>query len=197
MLSSLKSNKLELTEENFNRFLPDYLQRASRIYFTPIRIAQLAAEWLTEDGAKTVLDIGAGVGKFCVAGASTNSSFYFGIEYRKSVSQIANDMISRFQLSNSIVQHGNVVELDFQNFDAFYMYNPFFENLLSARRLNDEVELAGSLYSYYINQVRHKLDCAKPGTRLVTFHGNNFDAPESFKKIHETEGGLLKFWIRQ
>lgn len=197
MLSSLKSNSLELTEENFNRFLPDYLQRASRIYFTPIRIAQIAAQWLTEEGAKTVLDIGAGVGKFCVAGASSNSSFYFGIEYRRSISQIANDMISRFQLSNSIVQHGNVVELDFQNFDAFYMYNPFFENLLSARRLNDEVELAGSLYSYYINQIRYKLDCSKPGTRLVTFHGNNFDVPESFKKVHEAERGLLKFWIRQ
>ncbi len=197
MLSSLKSNRLELTEENFNRFLPGYLQRASRIYFTPIRVAQIAAQWLTEDDAKTVLDIGAGVGKFCVAGASLTSSFYFGIEYRKSVSQIANEMISKFQLSNSIVQHGDVVELDFQNFDAFYMYNPFYENLLYAKRLNDEVELAGSLYNYYFNQVRHKLDCSKPGTRLVTFHGNNFDVPESFKKVHEAERGLLKFWIRQ
>ncbi len=197
MLSSRTSNRLELTEENFNHFLPGYLQRASRVYFTPIRVAQLAAQWLTDDGAKTVLDIGAGVGKFCVAGASLNSSFYFGIEYRQSVSQIANDMISRFQLSNSIVEHGNVVALDFQNFDAFYMYNPFFENLLSARRLNDEVELAAPLYNYYFSKVRHKLDCTKPGTRLVTFHGNNFEAPESFEKVHEAEGGLLKFWIRQ
>lgn len=188
---------MELTEESFNSLLPDYLRRASRLYFTPIRVAQVAAQWLTEDGAKTVLDIGAGVGKFCVAGASLNSSFYFGIEYRKSVAQIANSMISTFQLPNSIVQHGNVVELDFRNFDAFYMYNPFFENLLSTRRLNDEVELAGSLYGYYAGEVRDKLDRSKPGTRLVTFHGNNFDAPESFKKVQEAEGGLLKLWIRQ
>lgn len=190
-------NRPELTEENFNRFLPDYLQRASRLYFTPIRVAQQAARWLTEDGAKAVLDIGAGVGKFCVAGASLNNSFYFGIEYRKSVAQVANNMISVFQLPNSIVQHGNVTDLDFQNFDAFYMYNPFFENLLQTRRLNDEVQLEGSLYGYYFRHVGHKLDCLKPGTRLVTFHGNNFDAPPSFKKAKEAEGGSLKLWIRQ
>lgn len=197
MLSVLKRNRLELTEENFNRLLPGYLQRASRLYFTPIRVAQIAAGWLTEDGAKTVLDIGAGVGKFCVAGASLNSSFYFGIEYRESVAQIANDMISKFQLPNSIVQHGDVVELDFLNFDAFYMYNPFFENLLSTRRLNNEVELSSPLYGYYSKEVRHKLDCAVPGTRLVTFHGTNFEAPESFRKMKEAEGGLLKLWVRQ
>lgn len=197
MLSVLRRNRLELTDENFNRLLPDYLRLAARLYFTPIRIAQMAAQWLTEDDAKTVLDIGAGVGKFCVAGASLNSSFYFGIEYRESVAKVANDMISTFQLSNSIVQHGNALDIDFRDFDAFYMYNPFFENLSSSRRLNDEVELAGSLYSHYSGEVRHKLDGSRPGTRLVTFHGNNFDAPESFKKVQEAEGGLLKLWVRR
>ena len=197
MLKILTNNKLELTEENFSKLLPQYLQRSSDMFFTPIRIATTAAQWLTEDGKKRVLDIGAGVGKFCITGAKYTDSYFYGIEYRPSLVEIANEIIDQFGLANVSVHAGDMMDVDFQSFDAFYLFNPFCENLFFNKRLNDEVELFDRLYIYYFQNTRLPLSQTKPGTRLVTYYGNGFEVPESFKKIKEAEGCSLKLWIQQ
>jgi len=197
VLNILNRHKIGLTEDNFNSSLPDYLQARSKRFFTPFHIAQTATDWLTEDGKKRVLDIGAGVGKFCVAGATHSDSFFCGIEYRPSLAKIANELIIKFNISNAVVQQGDITEIDFENFDAFYLYNPFFENLIPALRLNNEVELAASLYGYYFNHTEKQLDKAKSGTRLVTYHGNNFEVPKAYKKVKENKDNTLKLWIKK
>ena len=53
---------IELTDTSFNELLPGYLKFAARLYFTPIEVAKKAAEWLTENNEKRILDIGSGVG---------------------------------------------------------------------------------------------------------------------------------------
>lgn len=189
--------KIELTEDSFHMQLPQYLQLRSRRFFTPIHVAQTAAQWLTEDGRKRILDIGAGVGKFCIAGAKHSDSHFFGIEHRPSLAKIANDLIIKYNVSNAVVQCGDVIEIDFADFDAFYMYNPFFENLVPSLRLNNEVELAMPLYTYYFKKTEEKLSRTKPGTRLVTYHGNNFEIPATFKKMKEGSDGNLKLWIKE
>mgnify|MGYP001545167400 CR=1 FL=1 len=167
------------------------------MFFTPIHVATRAAKWLTEDGKKRVLDIGAGVGKFCITGASRTDSYFYGIEYRPSLVEIANEIINRFGLTNVSVQAGDMMELDFQSFDAFYLFNPFCENLFVNKRLNDEVELFDRFYIHYFTNTRLRLAQTKPGTRLVTYHGNDFEVPESFKKLKEAECSALKLWIQQ
>lgn len=189
--------KIELTEDSFTKQLPKYLQLRSRRFLTPIHVAQIATQWLTENGTKRILDIGAGVGKFCIAGAQHSSSYFFGIEYRPSLAKIANDLIIKYHLNNALVQCGDVTEIDFNDFDAFYMYNPFFENLVPSLRLNNEVELSGPLYAYYFKHTEEKLNNTKPGTRLVTYHGNNFEIPQTFRKIREGADGNLKLWIKE
>ncbi len=190
-------HQIEFNEENFNSLLPDYLKKVSERFFTPISTGQIAAQWLTEDKNKSILDIGAGVGKFCITGAKCTNSYYCGIEYRKSLVNVACDIISAYRLENTSVLHGNMVDVDFMNFDAFYLFNPFYENLSCNYRLNDEVELNESKYGYYLKHVEKQLEKTKTGTRLVTFHGNNFEIPESFKKIKQTEDNYLKLWIKQ
>jgi tRNA A58 N-methylase Trm61 len=196
MLNTIQRPK-PVTEENFNQLLPDYLQKASRLYFTPVHIARIAAQWLTGTGKMNVLDIGAGVGKFCLVGAQHSNSHFYGIEYRPSLAKLANELIKHFEISNATVLHGDVVEVDFTNYDAFYLYNPFYENLIPSHQLNSEVKLSGSFYGHYLKYTEEQLDRTRPGTRLVTFHGNNFEIPDSFKKLKETEDRSLKLWIRK
>ncbi len=197
MLKDHVQNKLQLTEDNFNSLLPEYLQKKSKIYFTPIHIAQTATQWLTSDGKKKILDIGAGVGKFCIAGATYSDSYFCGVEYRPSLTKLANELIDQFGIKNAVVLNKNILDVDFTTFDAFYMYNPFYENLAFGNRLNSEVTLATSLYNYFFNHTEQQLDKTKPGTRLVTFHGNNYEVPDSFEKIKENEDYSLKLWIRK
>ena len=190
-------HKLELTEDNFSRLLPVYLQRASKMYFTPLQIAELATKWLTEDGRRCILDIGAGVGKFCIAGARNSDSLFCGIEYRPSLARLANSLIHQFEIENANVQYGDVKEVDFTNYDAFYMYNPFYENLFSLNSLNDEVELDGSFFQYYRSYTAKQLEKTVTGTRIVTYHSEMSDLPCSFKKIKEAENGTLRLWIKR
>ncbi len=189
--------KPELTEKSFNDCLPDYLKHASRLYFTPIDVAKKAGEWLTELNAKRILDIGAGVGKFCIAGANQSSSHFYGIEHRASIAKIGNQIAKHFEISNATILHSNILDIDFSNYDAFYLFNPFYENLEYSKRLNDEVLLEERLYLTYLKYTDDQLDKAKVGTRLVTYHGNNFEVPSSYTKVQDAFNGDLKLWIKQ
>lgn len=186
-----------MTEKNFSQLLPEYLQKASRVYFTPIHVARKAAQLLTETGEKNILDIGAGIGKFCIVGAKHSESYFYRIEYRPSLAKLANELITHYEIENAAVLECSVMDIEFQNYDAFYLYNPFYENLVSSNRLNNEVLLCGSLYRTYLKYTETQLDMTKPGTRLLTYHGNNFEIPDSFEKLKESEDGLLKLWIRK
>ena len=53
----------------FDRFLPDDLRVVSAQCWTPLMVAKHAAQWLDDLNVQTVVDIGSGVGKFCVAAA--------------------------------------------------------------------------------------------------------------------------------
>jgi hypothetical protein len=192
-----EKNKCDLTENDFCKLLPDYLQRASKTYFTPFHIVEIATQWLTEDGRKRILDIGAGVGKFCIGGARNSDSYFYGVEYRSSLSTIANGLIDHFEIQNAIVENINVLEVDFTKFDAFYLFNPFYENLEIGKRLNNEVQLADSLYHAYIKHTCEALNKAGKGTRVVTYHGDTMEVPLSFTKLKTTKDGLLNLWIKK
>jgi predicted RNA methylase len=188
--------KHELTEKSFNDCLPDYLKFASRLFFTPIEVAKTASTWLTETNAKHILDIGAGVGKFCITGARQSSSHFYGVEHRASIAKIGNQITKHFEISNATILHSNILDVDFSNYDAFYLFNPFYENLEHAKRLNDEVSLEENLYLKYLNYTDEQLDKAKIGTRLVTYHGNNFEVPSSYSKVQDAYNGDLKLWVK-
>lgn len=186
----------ELTEQSFDSFLPAHLKTASRLYFTPVEVAKKAAEWLTETNSTRILDIGAGVRKFCITGAKYYNSHFYGVEHRESLANIGNRIAQHFNLTNVTILHANILDINFLEYDAFYLFNPFYENLEFVKRLNDEVELEDNLYQVYLDYTERQLDQAKTGTRLVTYHGNNFEVPNSYKKETEAFNGELKLWIK-
>jgi len=186
-----------MTENRFDDMLPEDLRKVSKIHFTPVPVAQEAALWLTEDGQKRVLDVGAGVGKFCVAGATVSDSFFYGIEYRPSLVKMARDIIEVLGLTNALVEERNILDFDFSTFDAFYMYNPFYENIVYTKRLNNEVPLADSLFRAYVRHTALQLNERPPGTRLVSYHGDNLEIPMAYEMVKSSRKGLLKFWIKK
>ncbi len=188
---------IELTDTSFNELLPGYLKFAARLYFTPIEVAKKAAEWLTENNEKRILDIGSGVGKFCIAAASHVDSHFYGVEYRKSLVQVGKHIAKHYQLNNVTLLNANILDIDFSNYDGFYIFNPFYENLEKTKRLNDEVKLKAELYQVFLKYTDDQLDKAKVGTKLVTYHGNNFEVPNSYTKINDAFNGDLKLWVKQ
>ena len=79
--------------------------------------------------------------------------------------------------------NANILDIDFSNYDGFYIFNPFYENLEKTKRLNDEVKLKAELYQVFLKYTDDQLDKAKVGTKLVTYHGNNFEVPNSYARV--------------
>ncbi len=196
-MSPKKTYKHELTEIGFNNLLPQDLKQASQLYFTPIEVAQKAAAWLTENNEQKVLDIGSGIGKFCIAGARNFNCHFYGVEYRKSLVDIANELIEHYEINNVTMMHSNIIDIDFSEYDSFYFFNSFYENLETTHHLNNEVEIEEHLYQIYLDYTEQQLDKAKPGTRLVTYFGNNFEVPNSYVRVRDAFDGSLKLWIKQ
>jgi SAM-dependent methyltransferase len=196
-MSIPKTYKHALTEIGFNNHLPHALKQATQLYFTPIEVAQTAAEWLTGNHEEKILDIGAGVGKFCVTAARFSGKLFFGVEYRKSLVEIGNELIEHYEVgTNASMIHSNITDIDFMEYDAFYLFSPFYENLEPEQRLNDEVELEEKLYQVYLDYTEAQLGKAKIGTRLVTYFGNNFEVPDSYERVKHAFDGALKLWIK-
>ncbi len=191
-----KKYTYELTEIGFNNLLPNDLKQASQLYFTPIEIAQTAAEWLTVNNEQKVLDIGSGLGKFCIAGARCANNHFYGVEHRRSLVELANELASYYETKNVTFLNTNILDIDFSEYDSFYFFNSFYENLETDQRLNDEVELEESLYQIYLDYTEKQLDSLKKGTRLVTYFGNNFEVPNSYQRVKDAFDGSLKLWIK-
>ena len=191
-----KKHKHELTEIGFTTLLSLNLKQASQLYFTPIDIAQTAAEWLTANNELKVLDIGSGLGKFCIAGARFSDKHFYGVEHRNSLVELANKLANYYETENVTFLNTNILEIDFSEYDSFYFFNSFYENLETEQRLNDEVELTEDLYQSYLEYTEKQLDGLKVGTRLVTYFGNNFEVPNSYQRVRDVFDGALKLWIK-
>lgn len=188
---------VNLDEEAFDLLLPEEIMAKSKRFFTPANIAIQAAKWLSGKDKRNILDIGAGVGKFCLFGAMNTKSNFTGIEIRPHLVKIAGDMFKYFGVKNATMIHGNITDFQFTEFTSFYLYNPFHENVVPHLRMDNSILLSEDFYCVYMQHTRLQLAQAAIGSRLVTYHGTNFEIPTSYKKVEEFYGGDLKFWIKE
>jgi len=190
--------KLKLNEETFNMLLPGNIKAKSKRFFTPADVAIKAAKWLSGNDRRKILDIGAGVGKFCVFGACHTQSEFFGIEMRKHLVEIAENIFEVFDVKNAKIINRNITDFQFfSDFAAFYIYNPFHENIVPYLRMDDSILLSPDFYGIYMQHTRSQLARAQIGTRLATYHGLNMEVPVTYRKVEEHNGGDLKFWIKE
>lgn len=187
-----------LSDNAFDEIYPDSIRSLSRVHWTPIEVARRAAQLLVNfDGAR-VLDVGSGVGKFCLVGSLVSKGRFYGIEQRKHYVDLANSLVSRFKLSRTAFTHGNFKDLKWSEYDAVYLFNPFQENKTPEQRLDDSVPLSRDLYREYVIAAFEKLESMRKGARVVTYHGFGGAFPESFeRKLSEwCYRGPLELWIK-
>ncbi|MEO6524331.1 MAG: class I SAM-dependent methyltransferase [Mucilaginibacter sp.] len=180
----------------FDWMYPQHFQLLSLKHWTPLAIARKAAEFLAEPGAR-VLDIGSGVGKFCMAAAyHFPETYWHGVEQRHKLICQAEDAKGYTQLPNVNFIYANITQVNFKEFDHFYFYNSFYENIDLENQIDDTIELSASLYTYYNKYLCAALNKKSSGTRLVTFHSFEQEIPPGFKLADVACDGLMKMWIK-
>jgi len=181
----------------FDWMYPEQFQLLSLKHWTPLAPGLKAAEFLAEPGAR-VLDIGSGIGKFCLAaGHHFPETWFYGVEQRHELIYEAEAAKGYTNLSNVNFIYANITQINFNEFDHFYFYNSFYENIDPENQIDDSLELSQSLYTYYNKYLCAALDKKPSGTRLVTFHSFEQEIPACFKLVTICFDGLMKMWIKE
>ncbi len=184
----------DISDEEFDLIYDDDIMSASEIHFTPVDVSIIAARYLAEVAGTRVLDIGSGAGKFCFIGATCTHGYFIGVEMRLSFSEAARHISNVYDLANVQFVHANIRDIIFTDFDAFYIFNPFQENISISDRINDEIPLNKAFYEEYTMYVKDQLNKMPVGTRLVTYFSICSEVPQSYHVQGSDFSGKLKFW---
>ena len=181
----------------FDNIYPEAISAMSKSQWTPLHIAKQAAAFLAEPKAR-ILDIGSGVGKFCLVAAKYHpDTLFYGVEQRQELVDIANATRDTMGLDNAIFLHGNITQINFAEYDHFYFYNSFYENFGVGERIDDKIETSVSLYNYYTTHLYRELNNKPAGTKLVTYHSLEQEIPSGYVLTDVSYDTLLKMWIKK
>jgi SAM-dependent methyltransferase len=186
--------KISISDEEFDALFPEALREHSNRHYTSVFLSQKAATYLATTENTRILDIGSGTGKFCLVGASCTNAHFTGVEYRKNQSDIANEVAMRFDLQNVNFIHANVLDIDFNDYDAFYIFNPFLENIDRSAKMDESMNSKESNYEIFRKYVHNQLSKKPVGTRLASYFTNNNQVPDSYELIASMFGDTLRFW---
>jgi len=163
-----------------------------------VKVALRVRDWLGDDPDLRVLDVGSGCGKFCLVFAASGRGKVTGIEQRPNLHEWAVTGASLLGLSRATFLCGRMEELDWKGFNTFYFFNPFYERIAYRKGMDDRTPPHAALYFDHIRVVREKLDQAKSGSRVVTYHGMGGRLPPDWllvrtEEIHTDE---LQLWVK-
>jgi hypothetical protein len=184
----------------FDRLLPADLRAVSSQHWTPLEVAMRAAEWINQLDVRSVVDIGSGAGKFCVAAALTTRATFTGLEQRERLVRAATRLAQTFRVEDQVrFIHGTLGVTALPPADAYYLYNPFGENLLgTSEHLDDEVELGYARYRRDIAAVKAMLLNAPYGTYLITYNGFGGSVPVCYQSVRVDRElpNVLRVWCK-
>lgn len=172
-------------DDAFDQFIPHEDRRVSSEYWTPVVVATRAAQWLDYFGARSVVDIGSGVGKFCVAAALGSDCRFTGIEHRMRLVAAARALARTFEVDDRVAfLESTMINAGWPKADAYYLYNPFGENLCRHEyQLDRDVELGIDRYKREISAAERFIEHAPRGTFLVTYNGFGGRVADSYEEV--------------
>ncbi|MDG1279652.1 MAG: methyltransferase domain-containing protein [Algoriphagus sp.] len=185
------------SDKDFDALYPLKMRKLSGTHWTPVGIARKAISFFENSGCKSVLDLGSGLGKFCLIAADSSGIKISGIEQRENLVQLARKIAVNHQLSNLEFIHGDLISLDFRDFDGFYFFNSFEENINSKDPLDRQSNINSIQYEQHILALRAKFDACPIKTKIVTYCGEASEIPESYRLVQQSHKGKLRFWEKQ
>jgi len=185
------------SDEQFDQLYPPSIALLAGRHWTPLEVSKKTARFLATHKGARVLDIGCGVGKFCLSAAffEPDTEFY-GVEQREQLLQHAEAAKAALGSKNAAFFHANFTQLDFRDYDHFYFFNSFYENLDGTDKIDNTIAYSNELFDYYNRRLYKLLEQRPAGTRLVTYHSMEDEIPGNYYVVDELSNTLLKFWIK-
>ncbi len=186
----------DVPDSTFDLCLPTELRTVSARHWTPLDVAKRVSEWIEQLGIRTVVDVGAGAGKFCVTSALLSNARFLGIEHRTRLVTASRKLAKVFGVERQVAfEWGVVGRRPIPHADAYYLYNPFGENLCPrVNRIDGEVALTRERYEYDVEWVRQFFHGVPVGTYVITYNGYGALLPPSFfdVRVDRQRGNALR-----
>ena len=189
-----------VSDEQFDACLNSFTKRHSATHYTPCEVALHATQFLCAEAGEghRILDVGAGVGKFCLIGAALMEDVhFFGIEQRRSLCTVADELVDQSGLNNVSLLCGNAMILNFSDYTGFYLYNPFYEHLEPFSAIDESIDLDADYYEIYCGYVRKQLQTLPKGTRVVTYFGGGEEIPMNYDLVKQAFNNDLECWQKR
>ena len=197
LIEDQRLRRIFKSDSDFDRLYPLRIQAKADRHWTPLEVARCAASFLVPGNGVHVLDIGSGVGKFCLAAAEHKThALFYGVEQRKDLVDYANACNNKLDLFNVFFIHCNFTQIDFRQFDHFYFYNSFYENLNGTDKIDHSIDHSLPLYNYYNRYLYKQFESKPRGTRIVTYHSLENEMPPNYHLVNTAFNSLLKFWTK-
>ncbi|HXR84559.1 MAG TPA: class I SAM-dependent methyltransferase [Hanamia sp.] len=185
------------SDKVFNSLYPKPIQEVAEKHWTPLAVAEKAAAFLAASADAKILDIGSGSGKFCLTAAHFHPlNMFYGVEQRAGLVALSNELAQKLELENVAFICDNITNIDFENYDNFYFYNSFYENITGTQKIDFSITYSEELYNYYNRYLFKQLARKPAGTRLVTYHSFGSEIPSDYEIVHTDYAEFLKFWIK-
>lgn len=178
------------TDGDFDAIYTAPVRALSAAMWTPVDVARQAARWLVTKPGVRVLDLGSGVGKFCFIGALSTNGHFTGIERHQPWVQLSQRLMFRYHIPHVEFIAGDLQEIDFSGYSAFYLFNAFGENASDS----DEGFASADACAPYI---RRQLAAMPSGTRVVTFCGGPINEWLGYQLENSAFNGWLNLWVKR
>lgn len=200
ILSDFKDKEV-VSNSRFDYLFPDDVRKKSARHWTPLDVCQEVVRLLNLGPKMKILDIGSGCGKFCLVGALSYPDLQFtGIEQRPHLVSIAQSVASELQIKNVHFIEGNMMDIEWKDYQGFYLFNPFYENtLLPNDRIDLTIPASQVLFELYLDTVFEKLKSLPKGARVVTYHSFGGSFPEDYDQEIKKPCGtsFLELWVKK
>ena len=86
------------------------------------------------------------------------------------------------------------MNIDFTKYDSFYFFNSFQEHADRTAKLDNTIEVNPDNYKKYALFLKKQFAKMPNGTRIVTYHVNPAQIPDTYRLVSLHFDGLLTCW---
>lgn len=187
-------------DREFDCFLPDDVRAIAWRFWTPLAVVRRAVDWMDELGLDEAIDLGSGVGKFCIAAALMGAGRFTGIEHRPALVGTAGSLARRFSVEDRVsFSVGSLEPARLPSGPLYYLYNPFGENIApDHEHFDHSVELSEQRFHREVAAVEAFLDQRPAGTYVLIYNGFGGRMPTGYRSIRADYDlpNVLRLWVR-
>ncbi|TGL90353.1 methyltransferase [Leptospira congkakensis] len=190
-----------MTDAIWDSFLPQKFQILSPYQWTPISVIERTWKFLSEDEVKSVVDLGSGVGKFCIylSLVSGKSFPIFGLEDREELVLVSKSIADHWGTENVQWKTTNFLKQFPFGHSHYYCFNPLYETMKGHHSIDDSKEKSAGQFVKDLQTFKQNLVLLPSKTKLITFHGFGGSYLPGFRTIlkEEIAGGEFRVWEKE